>query len=264
VVGYTSNIAIIYNDGSGTDTIVAQDMKTILTSNLPAAYPASISGTMPSWTVTLVPQSLVSTVYNSSTIHYGYPLIVTPGITFYSNPNQVRNVTAHISPLNLGHGVFAMGSGGTHLLDTVNTNWDAWAYTGTQPTSIGWGPSATGIVSRYMYTWTSAGGNTVWSVPLQSSVFTASLPTTDQTRTYISSTSVGRVSVYRGANDNPTPDGYLYGHEDRTPVPAYYYPVVRHGRFLQFGFEQETDYPYTGWVYIINLAYRMSTAYNYR
>lgn len=263
VVGYTSNIAIVYNDGSSPDTTIAQDMKTILTSNLPATPPYSsyVTGTMPSWTVTLVPQSLVSTAYNSSTIHYGYPLIVTPGITFYSNLNQVRNVTAHIGAVSDGHGVFAMGTGGAQLLDTVHSNWAALGYTGTNPLNIGWGPSATGIVSRYMYTWTSAGGNTVWSSPLASSAFTGTLPTPDRTRTYISSTSVGRVSVYRGANDNPTPDGYLYGHEDRTPVPAYYYPVVRQGRFLQFGFEQETDYPYTGWVYIINLAYRMSNIY---
>ena len=177
-------------------------------------------------------------------------MIITPGNDLFSNANQSRNVVAH------GHGVFAMGTGGTRLLDTCETYWGSWGLPGTAPTEIGWGESAIPSAGAFMYTWTL--GNSVWSYPLNSTTFPGGTSPINNARTQISYASISRVSVYRGSDTNPT-DGWLYGKEDS--ATSHYYPVVRQGRFLQFGFQQETDRPYTGWVYITNLVHRMSAVY---
>jgi len=250
-LGYTSDIAIIYDGADSADTQTATDMKTILTTNIPGTYGPTVTGTMPSWSVTLIPQSLVSTTYAAANVFYGYPLIVTPGSDVYANANQSRNVTEH------GHGVFAMGAGGTRLLDTVETYWSSWGFTGTNPADIGWGESATSAASVFMYTWTS--GNSVWSSPLSSTAFPNTAGVVDHNaRTQIGYSSLSAVCVYRSTDTNPT-DGWLYGKEDA--ASSHYFPVVRQGRFLQFGFYADTDRYYTGWVYLTNLVYRMSAAY---
>jgi hypothetical protein len=249
-LAYTSDIAIIYDSYDSTDTTIANDMKTILTTDIPSAYSPTVGGTMPSWSVTLVPQSVVPTTYSSANVFHGYPVIITPGNDLYANANQTRNVVAH------GHGVFAMGTGGTRLLDTCEDNWGSWGLVGTAPTEIGWMESGSASASSFMYTWTS--GNSVWNSPLNSTAFPGGTTPTHNAQTQISYASISRISVYRGSDTNPT-DGWLYGREN-SPT-SHYYPVVRQGRFLQFGFQQETDRYYTGWVYITNLVYRMSAAY---
>ncbi len=248
-LGYTSDIAVVYNSGDTADTTAATSLKTLLTTNIPGTY-GGVTGTMPTWTVTLIPQSAVSTTYAAANIFYGWPVIVTPGITFYGNANQVRNV------IGGGHGVIAMGAGGVRLLDTVSANYSTWGYTDQVPNEIGWGPSASGITTNCMYTWTN--GNSTWSYPLQSTTFTGALPTAHNARTQISYASWNRYSVYRGSDTNPT-GGWIFGRDDQTS--GHYYPVVRQGRFLQFGFDGVTDRYYTGWVYITNLVYRMGATY---
>jgi hypothetical protein len=238
-VGFTSNIAVIYN----TNSTLANQIKTILGTNWTGTYP--VTGSMPTWSVTLIPQSLVSGTYAAANVIYGWPVIITPDTTLYSNANMTRNVTAH------GKGVIAMGSGGGHLLDTVSTNFASWGYSGTAPTEIGWGPSASFGATLYANTWFS--GNTVWTTPLSSS----SVPATDMTQTQMAYSTLSRIAVYRSSQSNPT-NGWLYAQQ---PSYANYFPVVRQDRFLQWGFEGAFDRPYTGWLYLVNITSRMGAGF---
>jgi hypothetical protein len=238
-VGYTSNIAVIYN----TNSTLANSIKTILGTNWTGTYP--VTGTMPTWSVTLIPQSLVSTTYAAGNVFYGWPVILTPDTTIYSNANMTRNVTAH------GKGVIAMGSGGGQLLGTVNTNFATWGYAGTAPSEIGWGPSASFGATLYANTWFS--GNSVWTSPLSST----SVPATDQTQTQMAYTTLSRIAVYRATQTNPV-NGWLYAQQTGY---AYYFPVVRQDRFLQWGFEGVLDRPYTGWLYFVNIVSRMGAGF---
>ncbi len=242
-LGYTANIAIIYDSGDTTDTQTATDLKTILTTDLPnhATYGPYIDGTMPVWSVVLIPQSLVSTTYSPSNVFYGDPVVITSGTDLYANANQTRNVIHH------GRGVVAMGYGGTRLLDTCETNWSTWGYVTTAPTEIGFGESWTSAASAYMYTWTT--GNTVWNSPLTSTVFPGGVTPTHDAATQISYANLTAYSAY--IPSYTVTDGQILGQEDN--ANATHFSVVRQGRFLQYGYVQETDRPYTGWVYIINL-----------
>jgi hypothetical protein len=69
---------------------------------------------------------------------------------------------------------------------------------------------------------------------------------------------LSRTGVYRGSQTNPT-DGALYA-QDSSSYP-YYFPVARQGRFLQYGFEGTFNRPYTGWLFLVNLTYRMGGTY---
>jgi hypothetical protein len=239
-VGYSSNIAVIYN----TNSTLANSIKTILGTNWTGTYP--VTGTMPTWSVTLIPQSLVSTTYAAGNVFYGWPVILTPDTTIYSNANMTRNVTAH------GKGVIAMGSGGGQLLDTVSANFATWGYAGTAPTEIGWGASASFGATLYANTWFS--GNSVWTSPLSST----SVPGTDQTQTQMAYTTLSRISVYRGPTPTNPTNGWLYAQQNGNAV---YFPVVRQDRFLQWGFEGVLDRPYTGWLFLVNITSRMSATY---
>lgn len=241
-IGYTSNIAIIYNDGSSTDAAIASGLKTTLTNSDGWKETYGVSGTIPTWSVTLVPQSLVSTIYSSSNVFWGDPLIVTPGITFYGSANQVRNVTAH------GRGVVAMGSGGARLLDTVSSNWSSWGYSGTAPSQIGWLQSMITSASVFAFTWTINGS--VWSSPLSAEPY---IPTTHDTQVQIAYSAMSRVSVYRSSITNPT-GGALYARDYNY---SNHFVVVRQGRFLQYGFYSPPD-RFTGKTYTTNLVYYMS------
>ena len=189
-LGYTANIAIIYDSADTTDAQTANDLKTILTTDLPnhPTYGSEIDGTMPSWSVILIPQSMVSTTYSASNVFHGDPVIITSGSDLYANTNQTRNVIDH------GHGVVAMGAGGAKLLDTCETNWSAWGYATTAPTEIGWGESWTSTASLFMYTWTT--GNTVWRSPLTSTLFPGGTNPTHDARTPVSYTHLTLPTIY--------------------------------------------------------------------
>jgi len=264
VIGFSSNITVIYDANDSTDVAVANAVKSTLTTDWPnSAYGAYISGTMPSWSVTLVPETEISaswldpSIYDDRYIIYGDPVIVTHGTSFYSYANKVRNVIHRDTTAGSGRkGVVAMGYGGLRMLDTAESYWSSWGYTDQAPVDIGYS-GETYIKSDdtvSMYTWTS--GNSVWSSPLTST----SLPTTNDTLTQItySSGSGGgflnpRYTIYRSDQSNP-PGGWLYG---RDYSGNQYFPVVRQGRFLHFGFTNMLIRAYTGSVYYVNLIARM-------
>jgi hypothetical protein len=239
-VGYTSDIAIIY---AATDTTYATTLKTTLANSDGWVSNYGIGGTMPTWSVTLIPESLVSSTYSSANIFYGYPVIITPNSTLYATDNKVRNVTAH------GGGIFAAGGGGARLLDVIETNYAAWgysAYSTYAPTDIGWLESASGASSVLAYTWDSA----YWATPLTYS----SIPTTHPSSIQLAYTATTNVGVYR--SDDLMPTGNLYSR-DYTGV--HYFPVARQDRYMQFGYNGLLDRPYTGKVFTVNMVYRMST-----
>jgi hypothetical protein len=249
--GYTSNIAVVYNDADTTDSNLATEIKDVLTSDLPNTSPYSsyVSGTMPSWSVTLIPQSMIPYSYSPSSIFYGDPVIVTPGTTIYGSNVQTRHVVGH------DLGVVAMGHGGARLLDTCEVYWSSWGFSGVAPTDIGWGESM--IITKessFMYTWTS--GNSVWKSPLSSTLIPGGLLPVHDSRVQISYRNHERIAVYRANDDNP-PYGWIYGRDD-WDGSTHHYPVVRQDRFLQFGFDSLTNRPYTGHVYFINLVARMA------
>jgi hypothetical protein len=248
VYGFSSNIAVVYNDSDTPDTTTANNIKTALTTDLPTEYGPIISGTMPVWTVTLVPESIVSSTAAAANVVSGRPVIITPNSTLYTDDNKVYNVAAH------GHGLIAMGYGGTHLLDRVNANWSSWSFTGTQPSSIGWLHTATGINNCYMYTWTTS--NIVWYYPLKSQWFTNPPdPVQHNYRFIVSYTDLNRASVYIYGGTPPS-GVYIWGKDDLTSNN--YFPVVNQGRFLHFGFYGLPDRYYTGWAYWTNVTFYMS------
>lgn len=238
-VGFTSDIAIVHADA---DAGFAASLKTMLTNGdgwVGAASP-TVSGTIPGWTVTLVPESLVSSTYSAANVLHGDPVIVTPNSTLHSTANKVRNVTAH------GRGVVAMGYAGAYLLDVVEANFSAWGYTDQIPDQIGHLESAYPAASYFAFTWSSA----YWSTPLSST----SIPDTPPSSVQLAYSNVARVGVYR--SDDAIVGGNLYCR-DNASYP-HYFPVARQGRFMQFGFQGLLDRPYTGKVFTVNMVYRMS------
>ncbi len=271
MIAYSSHMAVVYNDDNTDDTNLAGQIRTLLEwTTFPASYSA-VSGTIPDWEVTLVPEDEVSgsfTTLDDRYIIYGDPVIITPGTTLYTSSNKTRNIVHRSS--NTGGdlpvtssgraGVFAMGYGGSRLLDTVETYWSSWGYPtsglidSTQyPTQIGYGESASFSSDPvFMYQWTS--GNSTWSSPLSSTSFVGGTSPAHNVNVQISYTNQIRYSVYNSTGTNPV-NGYIYGKDPYST--GTYYTVVRQGRFLQFGFNWLTDRPYTGKVYFINLIARM-------
>jgi hypothetical protein len=239
--GYTSNVAVIYN----TNSTLANQIKTILTTNWQSTYTA-VTGTLPTWSVTVIPQSFIPTTYTAGvTVLNGDPIIVTPDTSIYSNPVLTHNVTGG------GKGIIGMGGGGTRMIDTVSDYFVSWSYGGTRPVEIGWGASAVNSTpSIWAYT-LSLNNESVWSSPLTCPSAITGFPAHVQ-MAYTAATSV---VVYKSAwNVNPA-NGYLYAQMDGSTT---YFPVARQDRFLQWGFEGLMDRPFTGWVLFVNLVNRMS------
>ncbi|MFA6507811.1 MAG: Ig-like domain-containing protein [Treponemataceae bacterium] len=251
VPGWSANVTIIYDANDSTDTALAQAIKSRLMTSLPSAYPATITGTQPTWSVILIPESMVATTFVSGTtteayyrnIIYGDPTIVTPGTSLYGNSFQTHNLVGGST-----RGIVGMGFGGTRLLDTINTNWTTWSLTGQQPLDIGYSKSASFATSTVNgYIWTTS--NTVWTSPLTSTSITA-----HNTQSQLSYADLATsYSVYRLAGAALT-GGYLY---EREPSNSNYFSVAHQGRFLQFGFSTLPDRPYTGGVFFVNLIARM-------
>jgi len=254
VLGFGSHITIVYDSTDPTDTTLANYIKTILQSNLPSTSPSSVSGSMPSWSVTLLPENLVSATYSSNNIISGDPIILTTSAQDLSaNTNKTRNLVAS------GRGIIAMGFNALKFFETVSNNWISWGYPATastdadqQPVDIKYGNSYRYSADKYyMYTWRS--GNSVWTSPLTSN----SIPTSsneDQVQIGYSAAAAAERALVRPGRDNPT-RGYLYG---RSQSYTDSFPVVRQGRFLFYGFDQMWTRPTSGWVYFINLVSRMS------
>lgn len=238
-IGFSSDISVVYPEA---DSALAGSLKVMLTNSdgwVATAAP-SVSGTMPNWTVTLVPESLVSSTYSAANVLYGDPVIITPNSTLHGTAAKVRNVTAH------GRGVVAMGYAGAYLLDVVENNFASWGYADQIPDQIGHLKSAYLAASYYAFTWSSA----YWSTPLSST----SIPGTPPASVQLAYSNVARVGVYR--SDDSITGGNLYCRDNASN--PHYFPVARQGRFMQFGFQELLARPFTGKVFTVNMVNRMS------
>ncbi|HVM66400.1 MAG TPA: Ig-like domain-containing protein, partial [Acidimicrobiales bacterium] len=252
--GFTSNITIVYNDRDATDTALASTLKTVLKNSNGWVAANAVVGSMPTWSVTLVPQGFVSTTYASGNRVWGYPLIVTPGVTSWESASWVKNLTV------TGKGMILMGEGGARVLDTINANYYSasgrgWYKSASgQPADIGWAKSALCASNNYTYAQvpTSGIGMAIWSSPL--SYFTIN----DGTLCWITATSpahpLQKAAVNRSTGVAPT-GGDLYAKDYAS---AGYYDVVRQYRFVQYGFYGLADRPTLGLPFFVNLVHVMS------
>jgi hypothetical protein len=242
-LSFSSNIAIVYNSDNTTDTALANSLKTVLKNSDGWKSTNRVSGTMPSWTVTLVPQDLIPTTYASYFVIYGHPVIVTHGITSYTTDGWVQNIAGN------GKGLIAMGYGGAKMLDRIAALW------GTAPLTSGQAPNEIGFLES-MITGALAYGNAktvgVWNSPIYRTIVS------DGDRVLIGN-ALSRVALYRAAGTAPT-GGYLYCSEDASTT---YFNTVQQGRFVQYGFYGLAGVGYPAWLYSfwVDLNYRMGSAY---
>jgi hypothetical protein len=302
MIGFSSDITVVYDDDDSVDIAKANEIKNFLTwTDFPASY-SQISGTMPTWTVTLVPEDEVSNSWTTTDdryIIYGDPVIITPGTYMSSYPNKVRNIVHRSARLDGAapttavpvrkiwspfpypgywiyvsdyvSGVFAMGYGGAYFLDTVESHWVSWGYptsgltdTTQYPTEIGMGESSvSSSADQYAYHWTF-NASTAWNTPLTSTSFTDSNSDgypDHNTLAYLtySSAPLGgtgnnyRVMAYRPNYAHPVNGQNLVHEYANGDATTYYFPVVRQGRFMQYGFPYMMNRPYTGKVLFANL-----------
>lgn len=238
-VGYSSDIAIVYNDSNSTDTTMATTARGYLLNNIIGM--GTITGTWPTWSVTLVPQSEIPATYTAADRFYGDPVIVTHGFSYTSDTNRVRLISAH------GHSVIAIGYG-VRVMDTINTNWATWGYTGQRPDQIGWGPSAVG--SGTVWATVTGTGSGIWGGPVTSTSMSATQGDSNQ-MAYTANGTV--VAVYRagGLTSHPTNGWNLQMQDGFTTYAA----VASQGRWVQYGYDFVQDRPYTGILWWVNLAY---------
>ena len=277
IISFSSDITVVYNSSDTDDTSIASKIKSLFENeSLTTTYSSYISGSEPVWTVTMLPQNLITnswTTLDDRYIIYGDPVIITPGAYYtYNTPNVARNI-AHrsyntgLSPTttNYRSAVIAMGYSGARFLQLLENN-PSWHYSGTlnyqtqYPTEIGAGHVMyTTSADVSMLQWTAS--TNVWSYPLTSTLFSGGTTPVHGATTQLSYTALGgsgnsydyRAMVYRGTDTNPA-NGYLLCGDT---AYAHYFPIVQQGRFLQYGFPVLADRPYTGKVLFKNLVYRM-------
>jgi hypothetical protein len=230
-------ITIVYNDP--TDNAIADAVEALLESTLTTV--PGVAGAMPLFAVTKVSEADIPSIWNSAYALAGTPIIIMPGTT----PTLER-------PWNIaqaGHGIIAMGSGGGSFLDAVSSNWDFWGFTGTgqPPGNIGFFASAL-LSSLDVKTRGSASG--VWSLPLRS----AAIPSVDGITVPLATTAIFARQVFSAGGVDPVGGTLL---AENTTISTRF-PIVRQGRFLQYGFEQLADLPDTGSVLFVNLVKLMS------
>ena len=187
MIAFSSNITVVYNSSSTADTSIAGQIKNLFENeSLTTTYSSYISGTEYDWTVTMLPQNLITNSWTTADdryIIYGDPVIITPGAYMtYNTPNIARNI-AHrsyntgLSPTttNYKSAVIAMGYSGARFLQLLENN-PAWHYSGSlsyqtqYPTEIGTGHGMyTTSDDIMMLQWTAS--TNVWNYPLTSTVF---------------------------------------------------------------------------------------------
>jgi len=175
--------------------------------------------------------------------------------------------TGMLEPLGTGYdyhaGIIAMGYGGAKFLDTAEVYWSSYGYPTSSltditqyPTEIGAGESmTTSSADSYMYQWTDNNPNSdnfVWRSPLYSTIIVGgSSPTHNASVQITYDTLENRHTVYRSTDTDPV-NGQLLMRDNYSSNP-HYFPVVRQGRFLQYGFPVLLDRPYTGKVFFVNI-----------
>jgi hypothetical protein len=252
VLGFSGNVTVIYDDDEGADITRANALKALLEDSQNITSDSYVFGTMPSWTVTLLPEDLVSNTYDTGgqNMIYGDPVILTPGTSFTtasSYDGKVRNIAA------AGRGVLAMSYAGAYFLERVDANWVTWAFAGQRPDSIHYGHTM-GLTSvQSAKTRPSSVSENIWFTPLYYSILYNSYRESSIGANLFTS-NVGRLGVYISSGANPA-GGFIYAGDQNY---ASHFPAVRQGRFLTFGFAEVPNILRTGEVFFINLVSRMA------
>ncbi|MCX7037958.1 MAG: hypothetical protein NT005_02315 [Spirochaetes bacterium] len=234
-------VSVVYDATNPSDVSLAAQIRTVLTTNLPFTAPG-VTGSMPHFTVTLVPQNTVPSIYDPFYIMPGgaAPVIVTPGITMHSDEPWCHNIANQL------RGVIAMGGGGSHFLETVSMNWPVWGYLDQRPNEIrwfvSWNNSADTVETRNV--------PMAWNNPLAS----PAIPGADFMPVQVGSGVLDTVEANK-AGGAPPLDGEWYAARVGDPS---HFPIGRQGRFLLFGFAGIPGRPETGHVLFVNLVKLMS------
>jgi len=258
VLGFSSNVTVVYDDDEPADVTRASQIKLLL-EDTSIVDNVSIFGIMPTWTVTLLPEDLISNTYNATTPAinqiYGDPVILTSGTSFSTLTTYdgiVRNIASS------GKGTIAMGYGGAYFLYRVDQNWTTWNLASVslaQPSDIDSGNQMVLLANRTAKTRPIATSDSIWYTPLYYNVLYNSYQNTSiTTNIFITGTGdVDRRGVYISSGTNPT-NGAIYAGDTYSDL---YFPVVRQGEYCYFGYYEVPDYSYTGKVFLINVVAKM-------
>jgi len=261
VLGFSSNVTIVYDQGDTTDELLANKVKAIIEDTILSGRDIvdvnTIKGTMPVWTATLLPEDMVSnTTYSAENLIYGDPVIVTHGMTLADRQptydTRIRNIAAN------NRGLIAIGYGNI-FIDRVNANWTTWALSGTKPTNIGYLNTVTLTSATTAKFRPGSLSENIWWTPIYNNYIYTAYGTETQITANVFYTVTGRYGVYLPTGT--LTDGHVYAADANTTT---YYPVVRQGRFLTFGFfdatrstsSTSTTYEY-GLSFFVNLIARM-------
>ena len=260
VYGYSSNVTVVYDKGDTTDEALAAKIKATLEDTILSGRSivdgSTIVGTMPVWTVTLLPEDLISnSVYNNENTIYGDPVIITHGVTLADRQttydNRIRNIAAS------GRGLIAMGMGNI-FIDRVNANWTNWGLPGTKPADIGYLKTAYLTSSPSSKLRPASSSENIWYSQIRNNYLYTNMGAESTVTLSIFSQTTARIGVYLSSGA-PT-GGYIYAAD---PSSTSYYPVVRQGNYLTYGYfdsprnqTTNTQYEY-GLPFFVNLVARM-------
>ena len=244
--GYAADVIIIYDDGDSTDQTLAETLKTnILERNFPDYYTWA-SGSQPTWSVKLVPDTAIPDTYSAENIVYGKPTIITPGLyynyTSTAKDGWVRNIAA------AEQGIITMGAG-SWVLDRIEENFSSWGLSDQAPTDIGYGESLTYSTGSSAMAYSKvAYANTIWRTPV-SSTYIGTSPSTGSSYSIFSVTAdaIGK-AVNRPGGANPA-GGYNYAQINSD---SDYYQVVRQGRYLFWGWSKIPNQLASGQMMFVN------------
>ncbi len=257
VLGFSSNVTVVYDAGLDkgefyADAGRATMLKSLLEDTQGIVADAYVEGSMPAWTVTLLPEDLISSTYSTSGTIYGDPVIITHGSSFSTASTidgRVRNIAA------TGKGTIAMGAGGAYYLYRVDQNWATWSLSSvspTQPSDIDSGNQMLLTATMSAKTAIAVSSESIWYTPLYYTTLYNSYQGSSIAAN-IFTTNVSRRGVYIASGANPA-GGYIYAGDTYAST---YFPVVRQGEYCYFGYYEVPDVIRTGQVLFVNLVARM-------
>jgi hypothetical protein len=250
VMGFSSNVTVVYDDDDAADVTRANELKALLEDDQNITSSSVIYGTMPTWTVTLLPEDDISNSYDEVEPYhyriYGDPVILTPGVIVGSYTGRTRNIAS------TSRGVIAMGSAGGTFLYRVDLNWTTWGLSGYRPSDIDSGNQMTLTARKDAKTRPSTGSEDIWYTPLYYSTLYSSYRETS-IGVNIFSADTSRRGVH-SIGAVPPSGGAIYAGDYSSSA---HWPVIRQGDFLFFGYEDVPNVNATGEVFFINLVARM-------
>ena len=251
-IGYSSDMAIIYDDDDGDDSSLASLLRSRITTDWPTSNPTNVHMNGYTWSqysVTLVPEDEIPTSFSSygndeydETVVYGNPVIITPSAAnMYANTNRAKNVAFS------GKGIMAMHYYGWRFFQTLVNNWGSLGVPGVSPTNLDYAYSRgetqyaniKPYYSQYDYIWHRyMYYSPLWDSYKYTDDYDALMFTNDPEQTY---GLANRWSIY---NSNESGyDGSTYFWAD-DPDYSNYYTIARQDRFVYWAYDKVPGYYY--------------------